>query len=309
MVREPQLEPGDLPLPRAAEPAGACSWFRASQACFYWRCVYEFGSHLDPTADTLRQLCQALMLMVSTFLQTLADDQPDQPDPSDPSDQTSQATKAIRSAQSTPAKQFMQAKQSTAGMEVEASSAQTAPSPPRHSHSDGHSDGHEDSASPPSDGHSGGSATLRVDLSVCLQMLQRCKQLRLQLRSLDPADPADPADSTLLKLELACLARGDAAPLQRFVQSILQRSEPFSLYLELFYLLQQQRCALPEPKKECLRRALQMLMQQPTYTLDSVLEIIHALIEVSESRREEFHWAEQLLQIAKMHAEPALTDM
>ena len=290
MVRESQLEPGDLSLQRAAEPAGACSCFRASQACFYWRCVYEFGSHLDPTASTLRQLCQALMLMVSTFLQTLTDDQP---------------------VQSTPAKQAKQAKQAeqcTVGMEVEVSSAKNAPSPPRHSdsQSDDHSDSHDASASPSSDG---GSATLRVDLSVCLQMLQRCKQLRLQLRSLDPTESTESTESTLLKLELGCLAHGDAASLQSFVQSILQRNEPFSLYLELFYLLQQQHCALPQPKKECLRRALQMLMQQPTYTLDSVLEIIHDLIEVSESRREEFHWAEQLLQIAKMRAEPTLTDM
>ena len=292
MVRESQLEPGDLSLQRAAEPAGACSCFRASQACFYWRCVYEFGSHLDPTAATLRQLCQALMLMVSTFLQTLTDDQP---------------------VQSTPAKQAEQAEQCTVGMEVEASSAKNAPSIPRHSdsQSDDHSDSQSDdaSASPSSDG---GSATLRVDLSVCLQMLQRCKQLRLQLRSLDPTESTsstESTESTLLKLELGCLAHGDAASLQSFVQSILQRNEPFSLYLELFYLLQQQHCALPQPKKECLRRALQMLMQQPTYTLDSVLEIIHDLIEVSESRREEFHWAEQLLQIAKMRAEPTLTDM
>ena len=241
------------------------------------------------------------MLMVSTFLQTLTDDQPDQP------------------VQSTPAKQAEQAEQCTVGMEVEASSAKNAPSIPRHSdsQSDDHSqsNGHDASASPSSDG---GSATLRVDLSVCLQMLQRCKQLRLQLRSLDPTESTDPTDptestesteSTLLKLELGCLAHGDAASLQSFVQSILQRNEPFSLYLELFYLLQQQHCALPQPKKECLRRALQMLMQQPTYTLDRVLEIIHDLIEVSESRREEFHWAEQLLQIAKMRAEPTLTDM
>ena len=297
MVRESQLEPGDLSLQRAAEPAGACSCFRASQACFYWRCVYEFGSHLDPTAATLRQLCQALMLMVSTFLQTLTDDQPDQP---------------VQSTPAKEAKQAEQAEQSTVGMEVEASSAKNAPSPPRHSHSQSQSNDHDASASPSSDG---GSATLRVDLSVCLQMLQRCKQLRLQLRSLDPTestestDPTESTESTLLKLELGCLAHGDAASLQSFVQSILQRNEPFSLYLELFYLLQQQHCALPQPKKECLRRALQMLMQQPTYTLDSVLEIIHDLIEVSESRREEFHWAEQLLQIAKMRAEPTLTDM
>lgn len=181
-------------------------------------------------------------------------------------------------------------------MEVEASSTPSVPCVPRRGAS----------ASPATDRASAS----RVDLSLCLQMLQRCKQLRAQLCALaDPADPADPSEATLLKLELACLAHGDAAALQSFVQAILQRNEPFSLYLELFYLLQQQRCALPEPKKECLRRALQMLMQQPTYTLDSVLEIIHALIEVSESRREEFHWAEQLLQIAKMHAEPALTDM
>ena len=140
-------------------------------------------------------------------------------------------------------------------------------------------------------------------------MIQRCKQLLLQLRSADPSASADLSEQTLLKLEVACLAHGEASALQSCVQSVLQRSEPFSLYLELFYLLQQQHCALPEPKKECLRRALQMLIQQPAYALDSVLEIIHGLIEISESRREEFHWAEQLLQIAKMRAEPSLTDM
>ena len=140
-------------------------------------------------------------------------------------------------------------------------------------------------------------------------MIQRRKQLLLQLRSADPSASADLSEQTLLKLEVACLAHGEASALQSCVQSVLQRSEPFSLYLELFYLLQQQHCALPEPKKECLRRALQMLIQQPAYALDSVLEIIHGLIEISESRREEFHWAEQLLQIAKMRAEPSLTDM
>ena len=95
-------------------------------------------------------------------------------------------------------------------MEVEASSTPSVPCVPRRGAS----------ASPATDRASAS----RVDLSLCLQMLQRCKQLRAQLCALaDPADPADPSEATLLKLELACLAHGDAAALQSFVQAMKAR--------------------------------------------------------------------------------------
>ena len=149
--------------------------------------MYEFGIFLEETVSTLNQLRQALMLMVSTYLQSLASDETD--------------------------------------MEVESG-----------------------------DSH--------VDLSLCLQMICCCRDIMKEIETKEGNGNAlDEARSTLLKLEVACMAHLETSSLVTRIKEILSQNEPYSLYLELYYILEQEQCKQGEPKRECLRKALQVLLQ------------------------------------------------
>ena len=76
-----------------------------------------------------------------------------------------------------------------------------------------------------------------------------------------------------------------------------------TFFIDLYHLMEQENLPDPAPKKECLRAALQMLMQQPTVAVGSVCEVIHCLLNVCENREEEYHWVQQLLQIVKMQGD------
>lgn len=196
--------------------------------------MYEFGIFLEETVSTLNQLRQALMLMVSTYLQSLASDETD--------------------------------------MEVESG-----------------------------DSH--------VDLSLCLQMICCCRDIMKEIETKEGNSNAlDEARSTLLKLEVACMAHLETSSLVTRIKEILSQNEPYSLYLELYYILEQEQCKQGEPKRECLRKALQVLLQQPSFEIETVLEIIHGLVDASDSKAEEYHWVEQLLQIAKLNNDTHLTE-
>ena len=185
--------------------------------------MYEFGIFLEETVSTLNQLRQALMLMVSTYLQSLASDETD--------------------------------------MEVESG-----------------------------DSH--------VDLSLCLQMICCCRDIMKEIETKEGNSNAlDEARSTLLKLEVACMAHLETSSLVTRIKEILSQNE-----------LEQEQCKQGEPKRECLRKALQVLLQQHSFEIETVLEIIHGLVDASDSKTEEYHWVEQLLQIAKLSNDTHLTE-
>ena len=196
--------------------------------------MYEFGVFLEETVGTLDQLRQALMLMVSTYLRSLASDQPD--------------------------------------MEVEESDA-------------------------------------HVDLSLCLQMISCCRDIMKEIEAKEGSSSTlDEARYTLLKLEVACMSHLETSSLLPRIKEVLSQNEPYSFYLELYYILEQEQCKQTEPKKECLRKALQVLLQQPSFEIETVLEIVHGLVDSSDSKTEEYHWVEQLLQIAKLNNDTHLTE-
>ena len=57
--------------------------------------------------------------------------------------------------------------------------------------------------------------------------------------------------------------------------------------------------------KECLRYALQVLLKEPSIAMAAVLEVLHCMTDVCDTKAEMFHWAEQLLQITRSQGESA----
>ena len=141
-----------------------------------------------------------------------------------------------------------------------------------------------------------------LSVSKCLSLLTTCRGV---LKELSPSAIIEETQIYLNQLEVTCLARiNDSMLLPKLKEYSSSHLFSFSFFLELYYILEQENSNDTTAKKECLRTALQLLLQQPSFSLTSVCEIIHCLLLVCESKTEEYHWIEQLLQIVKTYGEP-----
>lgn len=130
-------------------------------------------------------------------------------------------------------------------------------------------------------------------------MIQQCRKILHEMKNDENEGIIEEGYLTCYKLEIACLSYLKSPVLEDRVMEILTiPPKPFTFYLDLYYLLDQLNVSLPRAKKECLRTALNYQLQT-TLSMDRVLETIHGLVDVSESKQDSFHWIEQLLQITK----------
>ena len=141
-----------------------------------------------------------------------------------------------------------------------------------------------------------------LSVSKCLCLLNTCRSV---LKECNPSAIIEETYMYLNQLEITCLTRlNDSMLLPKLKEYSGSHLFPFSFFLELYYILEQENSKDVTAKKECLRTALQSLLQQPSFSLTSVCEVIHCLLLVCESKTEEYHWIEQLLQIVKTYGEP-----
>ena len=112
--------------------------------------------------------------------------------------------------------------------------------------------------------------------------------------------------TTLLKLEIVCLALQKSPAFSGKVKEVVtSANQAPSFYMDLFYMLEEEGCKENAAMKDCLRTTLQLLLQQPTVELGAITEAIRCLLMVCESKEEEYHWVEQLIQISKTISDPA----
>ena len=149
-----------------------------------------------------------------------------------------------------------------------------------------------------------------LTLPSCLSLIHTCRNVLAEMETNNPSQTTNPpatvteTRSYLAQLEAVCLVRLHSNTLiPRIKEWSSSHSFTAAFFVDLYHLLEQENLADPAPKKECLRTALQMLMQQPTVAVGSVCEVIHCLLSVCESREEEYHWVQQLLQIVKMQGD------
>ena len=174
--------------------------------------------------------------------------------------------------------------------------------------------------------------TEELTLSKCIGLLSTCREVILKMTQMNsiptsgtnsvnvasevgvnestPGSPAilEETYQSLQLLEITCLVRMNSPMLLPKLKEICTSRAPSTMhtfFLNLYHLLEEEKCTDLTAKKECLRSAFQVLLQQPTYALEQVGEVIYHLLQVCESKSEEFHWVEQLLQITKTRGEPA----
>lgn len=119
-------------------------------------------------------------------------------------------------------------------------------------------------------------------------------------------DSMETANRLLYQLEFYALVHSRSPAFEAKLTEITQTVvAPYSFYLDIYYLLQQESCPEHKIMKECLRYALQALLKEPSIAMAAVLEVLHCMTDVCDTKAEIFHWAEQLLQITRSQGESA----
>lgn len=135
----------------------------------------------------------------------------------------------------------------------------------------------------------------------CLRMISTCREV---MKAQD--DGMETANRLLYQLEFYALVHSRSPALEAKLTEITQTVvAPYSFYLDIYYLLQQESCPEHKIMKECLRYALQALLKEPSIAMAAVLEVLHCMTDVCDTKAEIFHWAEQLLQITRSQGESA----
>ena len=149
--------------------------------------------------------------------------------------------------------------------------------------------------------------TEELTLPKCVSLIATCREVVNAIQSANGSSTiVEETNQYLHFLEIACLVRMESPMLLPKLKELNGSCTPstmYSFYLNIYHLLEEEHCSNMAAKKECLRSAFQILLQQPTFALEQVGEVIYHLIQVCESKSEEFHWVEQFLQIAKTRGE------
>lgn len=136
----------------------------------------------------------------------------------------------------------------------------------------------------------------------CLRMISTCREVMKKAQD----DSMETANRLLYQLEFYALVHSRSPALEAKLTEITQTVvAPYSFYLDIYYLLQQESCPEHKIMKECLRYALQVLLKEPSIAMAAVLEVLHCMTDVCDTKAEIFHWAEQLLQITRSQGESA----
>ena len=136
----------------------------------------------------------------------------------------------------------------------------------------------------------------------CLRMISTCREVMKKAQD----DSMETANRLLYQLEFYALVHSHSPTLEAKLTEITQTVvAPYSFYLDIYYLLQQESCPEHKIMKECLRYALQVLLKEPSIAMAAVLEVLHCMTDVCDTKAEVFHWAEQLLQITRSQGESA----
>lgn len=141
-----------------------------------------------------------------------------------------------------------------------------------------------------------------ITMEDCLRMISTCREVMKKAQD----DSMETANRLLYQLEFYALVHSRSPALEAKLTEITQTVvAPYSFYLDIYFLLQQE--SYPEHKimKECLRYALQALLKEPSIAMAAVLEVLHCMTDVCDTKAEMFHWAEQLLQITRSQGESA----
>lgn len=140
-----------------------------------------------------------------------------------------------------------------------------------------------------------------ITMEDCLRMISTCREV---MKAQD--DGMETANRLLYQLEFYALVHSRSPAFEAKLTEITQTVvAPYSFYLDIYYLLQQESCPDHKIMKECLRYALQALLKEPSIAMAAVLEVLHCMTDVCDTKAEMFHWAEQLLQITRSQGESA----
>lgn len=141
-----------------------------------------------------------------------------------------------------------------------------------------------------------------ITMEDCLRMISTCREVMKKAQD----DSMETANRLLYQLEFYALVHSRSPALEAKLTEITQTVvAPYSFYLDIYYLLQQESCPEHKIMKECLRYALQVLLKEPSIAMAAVLEVLHCMTDVCDTKAEMFHWAEQLLQITRSQGESA----
>ena len=141
-----------------------------------------------------------------------------------------------------------------------------------------------------------------ITMEDCLRMISTCREVMKKAQD----DSMETANRLLYQLEFYALVHSRSPTLEAKLTEITQTVvAPYSFYLDIYYLLQQESCPEHKIMKECLRYALQVLLKEPSIAMAAVLEVLHCMTDVCDTKAEMFHWAEQLLQITRSQGESA----
>ena len=141
-----------------------------------------------------------------------------------------------------------------------------------------------------------------ITMEDCLRMISTCREVMKKAQD----DSMETANRLLYQLEFYALVHSRSPALEAKLTEITQTVvAPYSFYLDIYYLLQQESCPEHKIMKECLRYALQVLLKEPSIATAAVLEVLHCMTDVCDTKAEMFHWAEQLLQITRSQGESA----
>ena len=141
-----------------------------------------------------------------------------------------------------------------------------------------------------------------ITMEDCLRMISTCREVMKKAQD----DSMETANRLLYQLEFYALVHSRSPALEAKLTEITQTVvAPYSFYLDIYYLLQQESCPEHKIMKECLRYALQVLLKEPSIAMAAVLEVLHCMTDVCDTKAEMFHWAEQLLQITRSKGESA----
>ena len=141
-----------------------------------------------------------------------------------------------------------------------------------------------------------------ITMEDCLRMISTCREVMKKAQD----DSMETANHLLYQLEFYALVHSRSPALEAKLTEITQTVvAPYSFYLDIYYLLQQESCPEHKIMKECLRYALQVLLKEPSIAMAAVLEVLHCMTDVCDTKAEMFHWAEQLLQITRSQGESA----
>lgn len=141
-----------------------------------------------------------------------------------------------------------------------------------------------------------------ITMEDCLRMISTCREVMKKAQD----DSMETANRLLYQLEFYALVHSRSPALEAKLTEITQTVvAPYSFYLDIYYLLQQESCPEHKIMKECLRYALQALLKEPSIAMAAVLEVLHCMTDVCDTKAEIFHWAEQLLQITRSQGESA----